>query len=225
MPGSDAARKELNQTSPVRTTFYPSPGDWSAAPAESAHKYGFNVLLLSCALYNGAGAHKGSQTAKECNEQACCCSDQSAVLHFKGRLKTAMHYYWTIACANPFFFQCAVLPERCEIERNEKARREREKSERRKNKGFVGKIVDSLMGSSYMAQKKLQLRESLRDLSQTVKGVAATKAAKEASMKEQLDKKVAATLSAVPRQITLPPGYKVAGHAVKPHKKVIMHNL
>eukprot|EP00976_Prorocentrum_cordatum_P092964 1189170-Prorocentrum_minimum.AAC.1 len=25
-----------------------------------------------------------------------------------------MHSYWKIACSNPFFFNCAVIPEKCQ---------------------------------------------------------------------------------------------------------------
>uniref|UniRef100_A0A7S0MX55 Hexosyltransferase n=1 Tax=Pyramimonas obovata TaxID=1411642 RepID=A0A7S0MX55_9CHLO len=120
-PGTAEGRAAMNTRAPVRTTFHLRQG--RGGPADGGRggggdgASGLDVLLLSCVLYNGVGALRNSSRDDECFNHMCCCTDESSVLHFKGNSKSSMHSYWKIACQNPFFFNCAVIPEKChEIE-------------------------------------------------------------------------------------------------------------
>lgn len=72
LPGTDTGRADLPSRSHIRTTFYPTPSDWSSAKqkkiaaskiksdddradARDPMSGGYEVLLLSCGLYNGVG--------------------------------------------------------------------------------------------------------------------------------------------------------------------------
>ena len=59
---------------------------------------------------------KSRANPKVCTGHRCCCSSTSAILHFKGRYKAFMFAYWREACQDPHLYNCAVIPEKCQMQ-------------------------------------------------------------------------------------------------------------
>lgn len=57
MPGTRQGKRQLDARTTIRTRYrYPASADDAAGNATAASKQVFNIALLSCMLYNGAGA-------------------------------------------------------------------------------------------------------------------------------------------------------------------------
>jgi hypothetical protein len=50
---------------------------------------------------------------KICMENQCCCGEETAIIHFKGRLKQTMFKYWEDACNDGAIYGCPVIEARC----------------------------------------------------------------------------------------------------------------
>jgi len=82
----------------------------------------FNIVLLSCYIFNGTGEKDGKD--RKCKKLGCCCSEASHVLHFKGSLKEGIYTYWKDSCNNRKMYRCATLQQMCnKVKANGRRRR------------------------------------------------------------------------------------------------------
>mmetsp|Transcript_39259 Transcript_39259/g.54526 ORF Transcript_39259/g.54526 Transcript_39259/m.54526 type:complete len:165 (-) Transcript_39259:258-752(-) len=106
-PGTPEGMKSLQVDQTIHTIFYPK--------GKSTGGNSIKMSLLPCSKYNGSGERVKDRKdgGSSCITIDCCCSADSAIIHFKGKLKSAMHTYWSDACNNPSMYNCATLPSKC----------------------------------------------------------------------------------------------------------------